>query len=133
MTRRTILLVDDSIVIQLTVSALLEDHGHDVVIAGSVAEARDLFDQTFDAALIDLHLPDGSGVQLLAELRARRPETVRILMTGDTSAATAEGAAHAELVLEKGGDPTLIGTLIDRAIDERRAGAAASRPPHAAR
>lgn len=118
MTRRTILLVDDSLVIQLTVSALLEDYGHDVVVAGSLSEARALGDRAFDAALIDLHLPDGPGTHLLAELRARRPETLRVLLTGDAEAAAAEGAAaDADLVLEKGGDPGAIGALLDRTID----------------
>lgn len=121
MTRRTILLVDDSVVVQLTVSALLEDHGHDVVVAGSLSEARALGDRAFDAALVDLHLPDGSGTQFLAELRVQRPQTVRVLLTGDAEAAVAEGAATAaDLVLEKGGDPSAIGALLDRTIDEGR-------------
>ena len=121
MTRRTILLVDDSVVVQLTVSALLEDHGHDVVVAGSLSEARALSDRAFDAALVDLNLPDGAGTQFLAELRAQRPETVRVLLTGDADAATASGAAGAaDLVLEKGGDPSAIGALLDRTIDEGR-------------
>lgn len=113
---RTILLVDDSIVIQLTLSALLEDHGHDLVVAGSLAEARALGNRGFDAALVDLNLPDGLGTQLLTELRARWPETVRILMTGDDRAV----APDADLVLGKGSDPGKIGALLDRMIDERR-------------
>ena len=115
---RTILLVDDSEVIQLTLSALLEDHGHDLVVAGSLAEARAFDDRVFDAALVDLNLPDGLGTHLLAELRARRPQTVRVLMTGDEKAV----APDADLVLGKGRDPGEIGALLDRMIDERRGG-----------
>ncbi|WP_020146273.1 EAL domain-containing protein [Thioalkalivibrio sp. ALJ15] len=54
-----------------------------VVVADTLKGAREaLADQTFDCALVDLRLPDGNGLDLVAELRDQgRPEAV-IVLTG---------------------------------------------------
>jgi two-component system, OmpR family, response regulator len=58
-----VLLVEDDGRVAETVSAGLRKSGHDVVIAGSVASASDaLVDHHFDIAVVDLGLPDGSGL-----------------------------------------------------------------------
>jgi DNA-binding NarL/FixJ family response regulator len=42
----------------------------DVLEAQTAAEARSRMSATRDLAVVDIHLPDGSGLQLLAEMRA---------------------------------------------------------------
>jgi CheY-like chemotaxis protein len=51
---------------------LLADTGCTVVAAGTVAEALDLArGQQFDLIISDIGLPDGSGVDVMRDLRAR--------------------------------------------------------------
>jgi two-component system catabolic regulation response regulator CreB len=68
---RHILLVDDEPHVPLLVRPLLERLGVSVQTARTLAEARrSLARQRPDGVLLDLHLPDGSGLDLLRELRA---------------------------------------------------------------
>jgi two-component system catabolic regulation response regulator CreB len=71
--RRHLLVVDDEPHIGLLLRPHLERLGYQVSLARSLAEARGaLGDRAvrLDAMLLDLHLPDGSGLDLLRELRA---------------------------------------------------------------
>ena len=47
----------------------LEQRGYTLRLARTLAEARAALATPPDALLLDLHLPDGSGVDLLRELR----------------------------------------------------------------
>lgn len=47
----------------------LEQRGYTLRLARTLAEARAALTTPPDALLLDLHLPDGSGVDLLRELR----------------------------------------------------------------
>ncbi len=72
--RRHLLVVDDEPHIGLLLRPHLERLGYQVSLARTLAEARRaLSDRAapLDAMLLDLHLPDGSGLELLRELRAR--------------------------------------------------------------
>ena len=51
-----------------------------VAQAGSLAEARRML-QDIDVAIIDLDLPDGSGVDLVGELRAANPNRMALVLT----------------------------------------------------
>ncbi len=55
-------------------AALLNDCGYGVLTAGSVAEALELCRETaFDLYVLDVRLPDGTGVELCQKLREMRP------------------------------------------------------------
>ena len=55
--------------------------------AGNVAAGLDLVEHaTPDIAIVDIRLPDGSGIDLTRELLARQPELGVILYTGDSDA-----------------------------------------------
>lgn len=86
---RRILVVDDEPHIGLLLRLQLETHGYEIRLARSLFEARGaLKDEAAppDAILLDIHLPDGSGVDLLRELRERpATATLPVLML------TAEG------------------------------------------
>jgi two-component system response regulator DevR len=77
-----VLLVDDHEVVILGLKALLasvpdvEVVGQAATAAGAVAEAARLQP---DVVILDVRLPDGSGVEACREIRAARPET-RVLM-----------------------------------------------------
>jgi two-component system response regulator HydG len=64
--------------------------GFDAQTADEVGAAlRALEQRTFDIVLLDLRLPGASGLDLLQEIKQRRPETQVILMTGYGSVASA--------------------------------------------
>ena len=72
--RRHLLVVDDEPHIGLLLRPHLERLGYAVSLARTLADARAAFgdrEAPLDAMLLDLHLPDGSGLELLRELRAR--------------------------------------------------------------
>jgi len=66
--------VDDEPHIGLLLRPHLERLGYAVSLARTLADARAVLGDRaapLDAMLLDLHLPDGSGLELLRELRAR--------------------------------------------------------------
>src|SRR4051794_41918449 len=67
---------------------LLEDRGLAVVgSAGSAAAAEDLVMETQpDVAIVDIRLPDESGIELTRRLLASRPRLAVVLYTGDADA-----------------------------------------------
>ena len=73
-TKARILHVDDHQDTRLMMAALLQDRGYGVLTAGSVAEALELVKEiTFDLYILDIRLPDGTGVELCQKLREMRP------------------------------------------------------------
>jgi len=81
-----LIIVDDHEALREGLEALLTHGGDEVVgVAGNVAAAIDLVDVVDpDVAIIDIRLPDGSGIALSRELLQRRPELGVILYTGDS-------------------------------------------------
>jgi len=73
-TKAHILHVDDHQDTRLMMSALLQDRGYGVMTAGSVAEGLELAREiTFDLYILDVRLPDGTGVELCQKLREMHP------------------------------------------------------------
>ena len=67
-----VLVVEDHESTRETLATLLKRTGHQVRLAGSLSEAREVFDQQpFDLLIADLGLPDGSGYDLMREIRTR--------------------------------------------------------------
>jgi two-component system, NarL family, response regulator DevR len=79
-----LLLVDDHEVLRLGLRTLFDSVGGFQVVgevgtvAEGIAQARA---QRPDVAIVDLRLPDGSGVEACREIRAERPETRVVVLT----------------------------------------------------
>jgi DNA-binding NtrC family response regulator len=84
-----VLIVDDDANTREALAALAAQEGFTTAVAGSVAEARiQLVRQRPDVVLMDLRLPDGSGIDLFDDLEDRASiET--ILITGHASVESA--------------------------------------------
>jgi two-component system response regulator TctD len=73
-----VLIVEDETVLRKTLARLMARQGYEVVMVGTLAEALDELAQSkFETLLLDVDLPDGDGLNLLAELgETERPHTV---------------------------------------------------------
>jgi len=79
-----ILAVDDDNLVLANLTVMLEDLGHQVIPAGSGTRAVEAIDSTPDIDLVvtDQAMPVMTGLQLVEEIRARRPALPVILATG---------------------------------------------------
>jgi DNA-binding response OmpR family regulator len=66
-----LLLVEDDAVLRGGLSELFTREGYRVIEAGSVREARQKKDETVQAIVLDVDLPDGDGVSLCREWRGQ--------------------------------------------------------------
>ncbi len=70
--RYRVLVVDDHSSTRDTVARLLRKHGHEIHVAGSVVEALQIAARhACDLLVTDLGLPDGSGFELMDEIKRR--------------------------------------------------------------
>jgi DNA-binding NarL/FixJ family response regulator len=80
--------VDDHEALREGLAALLQGQGMEILgAAGNVAAGLDLVEHAApDVAIVDIQLPDGSGIDLTRELIARNRDLGVILYTGDSDA-----------------------------------------------
>jgi DNA-binding NtrC family response regulator len=85
-----ILIIDDDLDTCEALSVFLKLGGFVPIAAGNGAEGLALLrENPVDVVLIDLSLPDISGVTLLAKIRSDYPSTQAIILTGNTTLETA--------------------------------------------
>ncbi|HEX8179635.1 MAG TPA: response regulator [Pyrinomonadaceae bacterium] len=83
-----VLLVDDEPSIRFTMTEFLKRAGYTVHTAANFTSAVELLPQTsFAAAVLDIHLPGQSGLDLLEELHRREPNLPVIMITGEPNIA----------------------------------------------
>jgi DNA-binding response OmpR family regulator len=98
--RPRVLYVEDDPSLRQIVSALLCE-SFDVVVASTLAEARRHIAQDgFDLGILDVALPDGSGLELLDSLKGSRPDAVPVIIFSGIEV-DEETARHVEAVLLK--------------------------------
>jgi DNA-binding NtrC family response regulator len=117
-----VLIVDDDLVVLRVLCGVLSRAGYQVVPAASVAEALRGARCVPDVCLLDLRLPDGSGLDLADALNGRYPGVPLILMSGSAELVR----DHPKLkrfvqVLTKPPDLHAIHQAIAAALDQRRA------------
>src|SRR5262249_47513197 len=67
-----VLLVEDHTDTAEALSEFLRKHGFRVRVAITLAEARAAASESFDVLVSDIQLPDGTGLELMNEVRMRR-------------------------------------------------------------
>src|ERR1051326_4225136 len=81
---KEILVVDDDQAIRWTLKEALQSWGFSPIEAATVAEATRLFNAHLPAAvLLDIDLPDGSGLDVLREIKQEHPDAIAIMITGN--------------------------------------------------
>jgi len=90
MTSRRLLIVEDDPALLEVLTRAFERRGYDVHavpdVAGGCRAAQGV---PTDCAVVDLKLPDGSGLKVVEALAAAQPECRTVVMTGYASIATA--------------------------------------------
>lgn len=81
-----VLLIEDSFSDAQMVKAIIGSSNlgkSDISYAGRFEEALTMLEQkSYDLILLDLHLPDGEGLDLIRQLRQKVPETPVVVLTG---------------------------------------------------
>lgn len=76
-----VLIVEDNLRIGELVSAALRALGHSIELARTCAEAAPALRESVDVAIVDVGLPDGSGIDLCRAARARGIDVPILLLT----------------------------------------------------
>lgn len=86
----TTLLVEDDVELSSALTRFLASLGHEVLTAASAAEAIDLVRRRkISCVLLDVRLPDASGVDLVPQLIAAEPHVAVLMMTAVNDAHSA--------------------------------------------
>jgi two-component system, sensor histidine kinase RpfC len=87
---RRVLVVDDNQLVARSLLTLLRDEGYDPFVFQAGQPALDFSrDNCLDAALIDIHLPDLSGLEVTRQLRQTHGKDLPIILfSGDSSIET---------------------------------------------
>jgi len=115
------LLVDDEAQLAQNLSEALTAAGHEVVVSHTVAQAL-AHNRRLQTAVLDYRLPDGTGLDVARELRARDP-SIQILFisgyAGDLEEQAREELAGAETV-EKPLDTRKVIAWVQMALEKSR-------------
>ena len=118
-----VLVVDDEEAVARTVAGRLVGGGYQVEVAFSQHEALEQAER-FACELVfsDIHMPDGSGLDLARRLKEKDPTIQVVLMTGNTTIEQVIQALrlHADDYLIKPFDAAALLHAADRAVRHRR-------------
>lgn len=78
------LVVEDDAPVRQLLDAILQTVGWERVLGASWEEARAALDHV-DLLLLDHRLPGASGLEVVEEVRARRPDLPLVMLSGDSS------------------------------------------------
>jgi DNA-binding NtrC family response regulator len=109
------LIVDDDDIARSTLAEFVARDGFTTTVAANLAEARESFDPRPDLVLVDLVLPDGSGIELLSEPRIADQSDI-VLITGHASVESSVDAMRlgATDFLTKPVDPQRLSEILAR-------------------
>ena len=117
-----VLLVDDHIDVCRVLTEHLEDQGFECVTAFSAEEGlQQAITNPPDAAVVDIVLPQGSGIDLLTALRALRTDMPVLLITGHADLDSAVDALRlsADDYITKPFEPGELADRLSEALEKR--------------
>jgi DNA-binding NtrC family response regulator len=118
-----VLLVEDDDAVARVCEQLIRDAGHDVTRAASVREAQRVMesDRRFDLAVVDIRLPDGSGLTLLPGFYAQRGRGPGVIViSGYIARDDIAGIPSDVIFLEKPHGVEQLAAALTRALPQHR-------------
>lgn len=111
-----VLIVEDDAANREVMQLVLESAGHHVRTAGNGADALSrATEETPDAVLLDMHLPDQPGADVSAALKTRIAPAPRIIITSGSAIGQAEAERFgADAVLQKPFSPDRLLEVLNR-------------------
>lgn len=90
-----ILIIDDEAKLCENLKDILTEDGYQIASVGAIASAREqLKNKFYHIVLVDLNLPDGSGLELVKEIKQINKEAMVIILTGFASLENAISAMN---------------------------------------
>jgi DNA-binding NtrC family response regulator len=120
--KSTVLVIDNDQSVLRVFRRLLEKNGYQVATSETGKEAiQNLHCSGFDAALIDLELPDVEGTDLLSQLKKTAPEMVKIIF-GDLPKLekSIDGESCDEVLVKKPICPETLLTIIEAKLQKTK-------------
>lgn len=118
-----VLLVDDNRDGLTVRKLLLEEIGCQVEIAGGGEEALEIFTSTnFDVVVTDYRMPHMNGTELIAHLRALKPQTPIILLSGfvEPLGLNEDNTGADAVIAKSAGEPATLVRSVKRLAGVRR-------------
>ena len=112
----TILVAEDSELLRLLASDLLEEHGYTVVEADNAEEAIKVMENRKDVRLLftDIQMPPGcNGLELAREVHNRWPNVRLVITSGQVQPSRAEIADHGRFIRKPYQAKDLLGQIDD--------------------
>ena len=118
-----ILIVDDDDALRESMVSILESEGYvlDVAKSGREAEVK-IQNHNYNLALLDIRLPDMTGIELLSKINECAPRMKKIILTGfpDTETAIKSVNEKADAYLVKPFDPDKLLEIIADNIKQQK-------------
>ncbi len=118
-----ILIVDDEKILANSLGILFRDEGHQVTTVHGIGEAITRLEHLSpDVALLDLRLPDGSGLEVLRAIRLKHPDAQVVMMTahGDTATAVESVKLGAVDYINKPFELQEILLIVEQALEQQQ-------------
>ncbi|MCP4633247.1 MAG: response regulator [candidate division Zixibacteria bacterium] len=122
MNNSVILVIDDDLMIRDLLYDFLLERGYSVIAAADGTSANEAIEnRKFDAAIIDVKLPESDGLTIVRNLRAKLPDTPVIVITAYPTDEIKDEALNlgATAFLEKPFKVTRIAAILKNAISTK--------------
>lgn len=128
----TILVIDDERLLCDLLRDMLRRHGHEVFTAYSGRDGLDTYRQRRpNFTLLDLHLPDMNGIEVLKRIREGNPKAAVMILTGAASDKLERQAQELGVTdfLIKGLSPEVLMSAVTRAVQPHAPSEVSALPP----